>query len=149
MRVGDICNKAVITAGPEIDVVRAAKLMREHHVGTLVIVEMRGAAPVATGIVTDRDLVVEVLARSIAPEQVSIGDLVTTTLSTAGVHDDLFETLARMRAEGVRRMPVVDPNNRPVGLLSVDDILGALARLIGEVPKLVQRGEAFEVRRRA
>jgi CBS-domain-containing membrane protein len=148
MRVGEICSKAVISAAPDVDVVSAAKLMRQHHVGTLVVVEPRGSMPIPTGIVTDRDLVVEVLAKHITPEQVCLGDLVTTPLSTAAVNDDLFETLGRMRSEGVRRLPVVDAHKRLVGLLSVDDISSALARLISELPKLVRRARDVELVRR-
>jgi CBS domain-containing protein len=149
MRVGDVCSKAVISAGPDMDASSAAKLMREHHVGTVVVVEMLGSVPIPTGIVTDRDLVVEVLAKQVEPEKVCLGDLVTSPLSTAEATDDVFETLARMRADGVRRMPVVDARKRLVGLLSTDDVVGALARVIANLPKLVQRSRAAEVAQRS
>lgn len=148
MRVEEVCSKTVVSASPALDIVRAAQLMREHHVGTLVLVETTDGTTVPTGIVTDRDLVMEVLAKQVPPEQVRLGDLVTGPLRTAGAEDDLFETLERMRAQGLRRMPVVDAGKRLVGLLSVDDILGAVSKLVGDVPRLVKRARTTEVGRR-
>jgi CBS domain-containing protein len=118
------------------------------HVGDLVVVEEAAGARRPVGIVTDRDLVMEVLAPGLDPETVTVGDLPTRDLAVAGVGDDLMETLARMGALGVRRMPVVDADGALAGILAADDVLEVVAELAGHLVKLTARGIAGEVRRR-
>ncbi|MBX6419749.1 MAG: CBS domain-containing protein [Nevskia sp.] len=148
MRVGEVCNRAVVVAAPETGVVEAAQLMREYHVGTLVVVERDGAQARPLGIVTDRDLVIEVLAKEAAPEDLAMEDFITGELITATQDDDLLETLGRMRSEGIRRMPVIGDQGELVGILSVDDVLEMLAEAIGQVPQLVRRQQTAEITRR-
>lgn len=64
MSVGEICNREVVVADKEEDAREAARLMRQYHVGDLVVVERRGEESIPLGVVTDRDLVIEVLANA-------------------------------------------------------------------------------------
>lgn len=148
MRVDEACNEAVVTADPSLGIVRAAEIMRDRHVGTLVVVEMRAGVLTPTGIVTDRDIVVEVLAKNVPLQSVTLGDLVSGQLLTARPDDDLFDTLDRMRLEGVRRMPVVDGTGNLVGILSVDDVLAVISKIVSEVPQLARHQRVGEVVRR-
>lgn len=149
MRVDEACSERVITADPDTDIVKAAELMREHHVGTLVVVEMKAGILRPTGIVTDRDLVVEVLAKRVPIESLSLSDLISGPLLTAAPDDDLFDTLDRMRLEGVRRMPVIDATGKLVGILSVDDVLNVISEVVSEVPRLSKHQRAGEAARRS
>jgi CBS domain-containing protein len=113
--------------------------MREFHVGDLVVVEPAdgGARPV--GIVTDRDLVVEVLAQDVPVDEITIDDVMSTNVATAREDDDVLDTLSRMRELGVRRMPVVDARGMLAGIITVDDLLQLVADSINSVVGLVVR----------
>lgn len=103
MSVGTFCNREVVFASGDESVQAGARLMREHHVGDLVLVEDQGSRRVPVGIVTDRDLVVEVMAAGVAPEDIKLADVVTGSFFM--VHEDhsLFDALEMMRARGGRR----------------------------------------------
>ncbi|HEY8554343.1 MAG TPA: CBS domain-containing protein [Burkholderiales bacterium] len=139
MRIGEICTRDVVFCPPETGIREAARLMREYHVGTLVIAENRDGRRVPVGIVTDRDLVVEVLAIEAPFDTVTIGDLRTSELVTAREQDDAFETLEQMRRRGVRRMPVVDAQGGLVGIVSLDDLLEIVAEELQSMVKLISR----------
>jgi CBS domain-containing protein len=146
MSVGQICNRDTVIARKEDSIVEIAKLMREFHVGSVVIVEdvAEGVKPV--GIVTDRDLVVEILAAQLNPDTVTIGDVMSFELTSAREDDGLWDTLQRMRVRGVRRVPVVDGNGNLRGILSSDDLLELLAGELGELAKLINREQEREQR---
>lgn len=144
MTIGTICNRDTIFTTRNSSIVEAAQLMREHHVGDLVVVDEQAGRRIPVGIVTDRDLVVEILARQVAPDSVTVGDVMTGELVTARESDGLFDTLQRMRAKGVRRVPVVDAGGGLAGIVAVDDFLDLLAEEIGALARLVSREQARE-----
>jgi len=100
MSIGEICNRETVIAEKTTEIREAARLMPEHHVGALVVVERRSQQNSPIGIVTDRDLVVEVLARDVSTDAVTVGDVMSLKLSTAHEQDDFWETLNRMRTPG-------------------------------------------------
>lgn len=128
MRVESFCNREVVTARRDMDARDAARLMRDRRVGALVVVG-HGDEPRPVGIVTDRDLAVEVLAQDAAPQAVKLEDLMARELVTASLEDGLWETLERMALHGLRRLPVVTRDNVLCGILSVDDVVKALATM--------------------
>lgn len=149
MRAGECGNSTgVVVAQPETGIVEAAALMREYHVGTLVIVEIDGDDARPVGIVTDRDLVVEVLASGAPTERFTVGDVMSTQIIVAGEDDDLFETLERMHHAGVRRVPLVNASGKLAGILSIDDVLEYFADVFAHVPRLVRRQRDTESLRR-
>jgi CBS domain-containing protein len=133
MAVGEICNREVVIAEKTLSVVDAARLMRTHHVGDLVVVEGRYPA----GIVTDRDIVVEVVAAGVNPEALTLADIMGPEVATVREGEGLFEALRYMRDKGVRRMPVVDREGSLVGILTLDDLLSLLAEEMTELAKLM------------
>jgi len=123
--------------------------MRDEHVGDLVVTDERAGRLVPVGIITDRDIVVGPLAQDVEHiTQLDVGDLVTRELVTAREADDVGEVLARMRREGVRRIPVVDGGGVLVGIFTVDDVLGLLSDDLATVVALIGRGQRGEVERR-
>ena len=148
MSVGQYCNRHVITTETATEIREIARLMRHHHVRAIVVVERRDDAEYPVGIVTDRDLVVEVLAQSLSPEIVTVGDIMSGKLLTAREDDNFWRTLDRMSAKGVRRLPVVDEKGALLGILAIDDVLTALAVGFSDVSRLVQREIAREVQQR-
>ncbi len=131
MNIGEICSRVVLVARRGMPVSEAARLMREHHVGALVVIDQTdGARPV--GIVTDRDMVVEVLSEDIAPDKLTVGDIMSDDIVNVGAQDGVFETIGLMQGKGVRRVVVVDDADRLIGIVSLDDLLEVLAEeLIG------------------
>lgn len=144
MRVGEFCNRDVVIVDKDAQVLEAAQLMRAHHVGDLVVIGERDGTRIPVGIITDRDIVVEVVAKNIALDAVSIGDVMSFELTTAGEDDDIFDTVKLMRTKGVRRVPVVDKQGALAGILAVDDLLGLLEEFVGDVTGVIVRGQARE-----
>ena len=137
MAVGEICNRDVVIAEKTLSVVDAAQLMRSHHVGDLVVVEEKNGRKHPVGIVTDRDIVVEVVAAGVNPDSLKVGDIMGPEVATVRESEGLFEALRYMRDKGVRRMPVVDREGGLVGILTLDDLLSLLAEEMTELAKLV------------
>jgi len=145
MAVGEVCNRVVVVAGKSSSVVEAAQLMRTRHVGDLVVVEEKDGRNYPVGIVTDRDIVVEVVAAGVNPEALKVGDIMGPEVATVREGEGLFEALRYMRDKGVRRMPVVGSAGELVGILTMDDVLGLLAEEITELAKLVSHERQREV----
>ena len=142
MRVENLCRRDVVTIGVEGSLRDAALLMRANHVGDVVVVNDKGA-PV--GIVTDRDLVIEVLARDLEPERISVGDLVSGELETTRLDDEALSALETMCHRGVRRLPVVDRKGTLVGILSADELLEMLSVHLGRLAEMMRKGREREV----
>lgn len=137
MPVGELCNREVVITEKSTVVTEAARLMRTHHVGDLVVVEEREGRRIPVGIVTDRDIVVEVVAAGVNPEALKVGDIMGPEVATVRESEGIYEALRYMRDRGVRRMPVVGADGALVGILTLDDLLELLAEEMMELAKLV------------
>ncbi|MCL7744245.1 CBS domain-containing protein [Guyparkeria hydrothermalis] len=145
MHVGEICNQEVITIGADDSAQEAATLMRKEHVGDVVVVE-DGRKPV--GIVTDRDLVLEVMVPGLDPADLSAREIASGPLITVRAQDNLFTAMEIMETKGVRRLPVVQDDGSLVGLLTVDDVWELLAGLQTQLAGVVNRQRKQERERR-
>lgn len=144
MTVGKFCSREVVIADKDSTILDVARLMRQHHVGDVVIVDSNGDLPKPIGIITDRDIVVELIAGEVSLDDVSAGDVMSFELITAREQDSLWETLQRMRTKGVRRVPVVNEQGGLEGILTVDDLLELLGEeliLLAKVPSREQTRE--------
>lgn len=148
MSVGEFCNRTVVVTSRATRLDEAARLMREHHVGSLVVVDETAAGNKAAGIVTDRDIVIEVVASGVSPATVTVEEIMAPDLVVANEGDDLLDTLTRMRAKGIRRVPVVAAAGTLVGILSLDDLLGILAEQVDGMVKAIAQEQAREARTR-
>jgi CBS domain-containing protein len=148
--VGEVCNQRVVTVEKTDTVVEAARRMRAHHVGSVVLVEGDGGGKFRPiGIITDRDIVVSVVAAASSYlESLRVGDVATGPLITACERESLVVALARMRSEGVRRMPVVNDDGILVGVVAFDDLLEILSGELSDLASLVTREQRREARRR-
>lgn len=144
MKVGDLATESVITADPSLTVTKAAKLMRDHHVGDLVLREAEESGTKPVGIVTDRDLVVSVLGLGLDPDVFALGDIMQTPVHTAAEDEDVDVVIERMRALGIRRVPVVDAAGNLSGIFTMDDYLGYLGRQLRMVNDLVHNERSRE-----
>lgn len=148
MPISEICNREVVIVQRSNTIMEAAQLMRQHHVGDVVVVDDRGGIKVPVGIVTDRDLVVEIMAPAIDQTVVTVGDIMASELVTVRENAGLSETIEYMRAKGVRRVPVVDRNGALVGILALDDLLELLAEELLALAKLVRHEQKREMTNR-
>jgi CBS domain-containing protein len=118
--------------------------MRQHHIGDVIIVEERGGKRVPVGIVTDRDIVVEVVAARVDPNELKLGDLKLAPLVTVNEGATYAQTVSKMSVEGVRRMPVLAADGTLAGIITLDDMLWQLAAPLAALAGLSGRGRQFE-----
>lgn len=138
MPVSEICNREIIVVQRNESVLEAAKLMRQHHVGNVLVVESANGFRVPVGIVTDRDLVVEIMASGLDGNTITVGEIMLPGLATVKEGTGIFEAIQYMRARGVRRLPVVNETGGLVGILALDDLLELLSEELLALARLVQ-----------
>lgn len=148
MAIGEFCNREVVFATREMSLPEAAQLMRKHHVGDLVVVDEVDGKRVPVGIVTDRDMVIEVIAQSLDVNEFSVGDIMGKQLVSVQEKEGVFETIRLMRAKGIRRIPVVNQEGGLAGIVSADDILDLLAEEMAELAKVAPREQERETKTR-
>jgi len=143
MAIGEICSREVVFIARSESCAQAARLMRENHVGSLVVVAKPGAPGMPVGMITDRDLAVGVMALGLDPEKILVEAVMRPRIALARETEGLGRAIALMRAEGVRRLPVVDADGNLVGILAADDLielfadeLSGLAAMIGKSARL-------------
>jgi CBS domain-containing protein len=141
--------REVVTALPDTPLSRCAQLMHDEHVGSLVIVEQRDGRRVPTGMVTDRDIAIEAVAFGIDPRALNAGDLMTPQPALAREDDDLMTVLATMRAQGIRRVPVVGRDGELRGIVAADDLWALLAAQIDALAGVADTSRRRETRDRA
>jgi len=129
VHVVDVCSKKVVTIRPGDEISVAARRMREAHVGYLVVVDADPPAgtPRVLGVLTDRDIVIGVVSQNADPRTVLVRDAMTRDPVMIRSFDSLPTAITMMRQRGVRRTPVIDKLGALVGVLSLDDLLDALA----------------------
>jgi len=149
MTIGSICKRSVVVSPRDESIVDAAKRMRMLHVGTVIIIEERDRMQVPVGILTDRDIVLSIVASD--PEHLpflSVGDAMSDDLLTAGEDTSLPDALGLMQERGVRRLPVVDHAGALIGIVTADDVIRLLAEELSQVVKLMNHEEQVERRYR-
>lgn len=126
----------------------AARLMRDNHVGCLVVIRQSEGRVEPVGIMTDRDIVIELIAKSVPIEDVTVGDIMSFALLKVSEDETVFETAQRMRSRGVRRVPVITNSGELAGILALDDILSLLGEELSLLSKLMQREAEQEATKR-
>lgn len=150
MRIGDLCNRNVVVAPKTEMVVDAARRMRTSHVGALVVVNSLDGVQRPIGIVTDRDIVISVVAGD--PDHINyllVSDVMTSDIVVGFEDDDLDVALKIMHEHGVRRLPIVDRHGGLVGILTLDDVLKHLLAQQSELVAIVAHEQQHERQCRA
>jgi CBS domain-containing protein len=142
--IGEICSREVVFAGRNDSVTQAAKLMRENHVGCLVVADQDAGKRVPVGMLTDRDITVGVVAPGLDADAILVGDVMSTELLSVREDAGIAETVELMRVRGIRRLPVTDADGVLVGLIAADDILSLLAEEIAGLAGMISREEKRE-----
>ena len=121
---------------PETTVSEAAQLMKSDDIGSLPILE----GEQLTGMVTDRDIVIRAIAEGKDPRGMPVREVASRELVTVHADDDLSEALKLMASQQVRRLPVVDEDNRLVGVLAQADVAaGAKEKAVGEMVEEISK----------
>ncbi len=128
LTAGDICKRKVTVGYRQTTLVAAAQLMREDHVGSVVVVEEDDGSRRVCGLVTDRDIVMSVVATGLQPEPLCLEDIMSEQLVTVAEGDAMPDVMRAMRDHGVRRLPVVDAHDELLGIVTMDDVLKILVR---------------------
>lgn len=148
MLLNTFCMLDVACCTPRSTVLEAAHLMRRRHTGDLVVVEDDELRQEPLGVITDRDIVVEVLAKGLDPATTLVGSVIRTPVVVAREDEDSTQALERMRTHGVRRMPVVGTRGKLVGIVTVDDLIKRLALEANVLTEVVSKEQGYEERYR-
>lgn len=144
MKISSICSRRIVSIDAGSSLVEAAALMREQHVGALVVTSQTPEGPGVAGVVTDRDLAIDVLARGLDVATGPIGKLARRELVSVTEDQDISAAIALMRDSGVRRLLVTDAEGRLTGIVSLDDMLDACAELFSGLAAVMHSGISRE-----
>src|SRR5262252_5887183 len=146
MKIERLCNREVTLAYENERIDEIARRMRERHVGSVIVVPReKGSAPV--GVLTDRDIVVEVLAAGLDYRDVTVGEVMSREPATVREDDDV-DAIRIMRTYGVRRLPVVAASGSLAGIVALDDLLEFLAGQVDDVVRAIGREQTQEAQAR-
>jgi CBS domain-containing protein len=143
MNIGSLCKRPLVTVDAGASLRDAAMAMRTNHVGALLVTAEADGGASAVGIVTDRDLVVEALARGREATDTAVGALASRHLVAVPASHDVVQAVETMRGAGVRRLLVTDAAGHVVGLVATEDLLEALVEplraLVGSLRGGIER----------
>lgn len=137
MSIAKLCTRDVVTVEPSASLQHAAKLMRDHRIGNVVVRNSDGGGR-PLGILTDRDIVVGVLAENRSPD-IRVSDVMSIGVVTAHKDDGIADVIKKMEKESVRRIVLVDDDGHIWGLVSTDDILQLIASEMSDLGSLIKR----------
>lgn len=140
MNAGSVCKRGVVTVTASEDLIGAAHVMREKHVGYLIVSERRKVV----GVLTDRDIVVGVLAQEVDARALKVGDVMTRDPLLIEEEQSIEAVLCHMREAGVRRVPVVDRSGALTGVLSIDDVLEQIAQDLLNIAGSIRNEQRME-----
>lgn len=146
MKVADICRRAVIAIDNSADINAAAELMRKHHVGFLIVHQLGDDLRRPIGVLTDRDIVLEVIAPRVDPTALTVEDVMTRQPLVAKENEELGDVLQAMRLAGIRRVPVVDSRGALAGVIAIDDALDVITGLMCDITGSLQNEQRQERR---
>lgn len=127
MPIEECCNTDVVCCESDTPLPEVAALMRNHHVGDVIVVEDKSEKRIPLGIVTDRDIVIETIALQVDASAYTAGDLMSTPIVTVGKDEGFINALRLMRVHKIRRMPVVTAEGTLFGIVTADDIIRLLS----------------------
>jgi CBS domain-containing protein len=132
MKIANFCHREFVTIHAHESLRNAAESMRERHVGVLVVIDAT-EPPHVLGVVTDRDLAIEVLARDLNVATTRIGEIASNSLVAVAATASVHEAVSAMEKGGVRRLLVTEEDGSVIGFVSADDLIGAIASELGSL----------------
>lgn len=148
MSIKTLCTRDIVVVGRDDSVAQAAALMRENHVGDVLVVEKKHDVMVPVGIVTDRDVVVEIVAPGLDPKVITVGDIMLPVIFTIDENAGIFDAIRTMSDKGVRRLPVIKKDGSLTGIITLDDLLLLMSREFCSFAKLLNKEQQTEAEKR-
>lgn len=148
MKLKNVCTLDVACCTGNATISGAARLMRQRHTGNLVVIDDTDGDRIPVGIITDRDIVIEVLGKGLDPAKTAVASVMSTQLVVADSGEDVSEAVERMRAHGVRRIPVTGDGGTLMGIFTLDDLLKLNAEGIGAPVEILTKEQTRESRAR-
>jgi CBS domain-containing protein len=148
MKTSELCRRAAVTATADTTLAVISRLMRSQHVGSVVVVDTTAEGK-PVGIVTDRDIVLEVVAQGLDPLTITAGEIMTAAPVVAQGDDDVWWALKVMRDRGVRRLPIVDSTRRVTGVIALDDVMQHVGTTMSDIAQLIGSERLAESAHRA
>lgn len=146
LKIRDVAVRPAVTAHADEAIGACARRMHDEHVGCLVVVEESDGVELPVGVLTDRDIAIEVVAFGLDPATMTAGDVMTDQPAVVDEDEDLLDALERMRERGVRRLPVVRPDGALTGLLALDNLMEALGEEFDGVVGVMRAQRTRELR---
>lgn len=140
MKIGEICTREVIITNRSDSALEAARLMRQYHVGDVIVVDHRDNQNLPVGIITDRDIVLELVAKEIDVSSVTAGDTMSTDMLVVNENEQVSNVIEKMQSKGVRRVPVVDGQGGLLGIVAEDDLIEIIGEQLNSLVSLVNKG---------
>ena len=144
MSVGNVCNREVICIEKEASILKASQLMRQYHVGDLVVTEKHGEKMVPIAMLTDRDIVIEVLAKEVDFDAITVKDVMSQFLLMVDEKESVLDVVQKMYDHGVRRVPIINKWEALVGIFTVDDLIDLMAEQLTNVAHLISKEQQRE-----
>ena len=135
MSLERFCKEPVVTIQPRQSVHDAAVLMRDRHVGAVLVVD--DDRPV--GIVTDRDIVMRAVIESRDPNTTPVRDVMSGSVTVVGSDQKIDDAVIAIRTAGVRRLPIVNAAGKAIGIVTLDDLVVLMAGELNLVAGAVQQ----------
>jgi CBS domain-containing protein len=139
MNIGQLCRHRVIKVPQSASLAEVARAMSTEHVGAVIVTDASHEQAPVVGIITDRDIVTAQLQQAKDLASVSAASAMTKNVLALRQDESIDGAIAHMRARKVRRAPVVSADGVPVGLVSVDDLIGQLSFDLFEMASIVAR----------
>ena len=146
--VRDLAVHTPVTVQATETITGCARRMHVEHVGCLVVVENTDGIEFPIGMLSDRDIAIEVVAFGLDPKALTAGDVMSGKPAVVEEDDDLLDVLARMRERGARRLPVTRPDGALVGVIALDNLLEALAEQLDGMVGVLKAQQTRELRTR-
>jgi CBS domain-containing protein len=146
MKLKNVCTLDVACCTGNVTILEAARLMRQHHSGDLVVIDDTDGDRIPVGIITDRDIVIEVVGKGLDPAKTTVASVMSTQLVVADSCEDVSEAVERMRAHGVRRIPVTGDGGTLMGIFTLDDLLKLNAEQLDAPVAIVTKEQTRENR---
>jgi len=144
MTLKTICNREVLIAEKHNTILDVAKLMRDYHAGSVVVIEERNGFRYPLGIVTDRDIVIEIIAKEVDINSITLEDIMYRDIILGKENDDVNEAIKTMRQKGIRRLPVVDNSGALIGIVTLDDLIDLFAEQLKDLAGLIGKQQNLE-----
>jgi len=138
LKVEDVMVEGVVTIDADATVMQAVKLMNENEIGCLIAMR-RGRA---VGIITERDLLKRVIAKSKNPKKTRVREIMTKPLIAGQPNMDLEEATRLMFKMKIKKLPVVEGNGKLAGLITLTDVARFQPQMIRILKKLSERTAA-------